>query len=173
MLRARVTVAVALASAVAGTACTLISGVEGYEIRRVVPATDGDGSSPPVDGAPGSDGGGDGGIGAPVPCATPLECQEERCRSDLPNPRLAPQIGKVLGVTATCTAGVPFVINPGPQHYYGADVRCTLVPQPTPTAVSNFRPDMEADGWYGYSTKQEGGETVVIGQSTTRVCSSY
>jgi hypothetical protein len=169
---ARGAIAAALSFALATAACTVLSGVDDMELRtgpRVVPAPD-DASAPPE-----SDSGADAtnDAGPPAACATAAECQEERCRGALQVSRIETQIAKCLSVTATCKAGPPFVITPGPDHYYGADVRCTLAPQPTATALASFDTLMTADGWYGWKAKTEGAEYVVLGQTTTRRCNSY
>lgn len=180
MARSRSTVLAAIGVALATAACTVLSGVDEMELRKGGPVDPAAEASV----APGPDAGSD---GPKVPdasdasthtiadaaCATPVACQEERCRKDLPDPRIDKQVGTSLGVTATCTAGPPFLIAPGPSHYYGADVRCTLEPQPTAAAVSGFVAKMNGDGWYGYSTKSEGAALVAVGQSTTHLCNTY
>jgi hypothetical protein len=167
-MRARADRIAAVVVAVASSACTFLSGVEGLELRQGGPPADAgpDDAADPPDASANDTGGG-------TACSTALECQDERCKADLPDPRIATQVGSVLGVTATCEGGAPRVVNPGPSRYYTTDVRCTLSPQPTSAAVSSFVSRMNADGWFGYSTRQEGAELVVIGESTTRLCNSY
>ncbi len=162
-----------VAASLSTGACTYISGVESFQVRRPGDAGPDVAIGQPVDGGTGRPDGGAVDSGLDAGCQTALECQEQRCKADLPDSRLNAQVGAVLGVTATCLAGAPRVANPGPNHYYVADVRCTLVPQPSAAAVSSFTSEMNADGWFGYSTRQEGSEIVVVGQSTTRECSTY
>jgi hypothetical protein len=172
-----------LLTAVAGltlTACTFLSGVEGLDLRRGGVAEGGSDFDATDDAATGrSDASSSGAVDATVPtgdaaCATAAECQEQRCRDDvLVTDRIEAEIGKVLAVTATCAPGTPRVISPGPNHYYGADLRCTLAPQPTAAALSSFQTKMNADGWFGYSTQSAGADVVVVGMATTRLCSTY
>jgi len=171
----------------APAACTFLSGVEGMELRPGGSAEGGEGpgseGDATADGATGrtdaSSPDAAGAADAKVPtgdaaCATAAECQEQRCRDDvLVMDRIETEIGKVLAVTATCTPGTPYVISPGPNHYYGVDLRCTLSPQPTATALASFTTKMNADGWYGYTTQSAGADVVVVGKTTSRMCSMY
>lgn len=101
------------ACALASAACTVLSGVDSLELRSgaaVAPPDDpaqtaGDAAA---EASPDAAGG-----TSTVPCATDVECQEERCRKDLPDSRLDAQVGSCLFVTASCKAGTPRVVNRG------------------------------------------------------------
>jgi hypothetical protein len=169
-LASRPAVVATVLAALTTAACTVLSGVDGYELRtgpRVDPVA--------TDGAPSRADANDASSEATTgsPCATAQACQEERCRNDLPDSRLEQIVSSALAVTATCTAGAPFVISPGPDHYYGADVRCTLAPQPEASNVLVFPSYMQTLGWNGFILAVEGSDYVVIGQSTTRLCNTY
>jgi hypothetical protein len=110
----------------------------------------------------------------PTEQARPRAMQEERCHNDVGMDRIGAKVGATLAVTATCrVAGAPYVIAPGPDHYYGANFRCTLDPQPTPERIKAFSGEMQAAGFHGYKTQRNGAVIDVLGTTTTRPCREY
>lgn len=102
------------------------------------------------------------------------QAQESRCRGDLGIDRIGAQVGATLAVPATCRiAGAPYVIAPGPNRYYGANLRCTFERQPSPERIEAFSGEMEAAGYPGYKTQRDGAAIAVLGTTTSRPCRDY
>jgi hypothetical protein len=110
-------------------------------------------------------------------CAeTDLACREEACLAELHDlVRIQKVVTETLGTAASCaTTSSPRQIPQDGDHYYLADLECTLVNAPSATRVAGFTANMETRGFYGYQLIEVSGSTpIVTAQTTTPVCSSF
>src|SRR6185295_11165056 len=97
----------------------------------------------------------------------PLPRGQTACEDDATDTRrLEGMLFASLGSSASCEAEHPSTITTASDHYYSANVSCTV--RSTREAAS-FAARMKAYGWNGWTIS---GNTVT-GTQTSRVCSSY
>ncbi len=117
---------------------------------------------------------GGGGTTAPTGCNGNTSCQETACLADLKDVGdVQGLISQVTGIAASCaTASEPRRIAKadGSDHYYNADLRCTLASAPDAAKAASFTTDMAARGYHGFRLADA---TTVTAQTSTRYCSQY
>jgi hypothetical protein len=103
----------------------------------------------------------------PYRACEPLPRGEDACRGDvLDTARLEGLITASLGARARCSAATPRTISASGDHYYAANVTCTV---PSTSAAASYDARMKSFGWNGFRLT---GNTIE-GVQTSRLCASY